>query len=191
MAALPFIATAVAAVCVSLLAQALLWPRQPAPAAGTAGMAQSAMVTPAAAATSAPTAAGAAAPVATPAATPAPQPTLSDNSVVGLRILDLEEQNRHLWSAVYLLRAATQLDDAISALEGNDLAEADRTLLAVYRSLDRAYAYSAEQEKGPIDSFRLELSRIRDDLPVRPDGADRRLRQLRQLMLSLVEEGGA
>ena len=49
-----------------------------------------------------------------------------------------------------------------------------RILLTAYRSLDRAYAVSAEQEKGPIDSFRLELSTLRDDLTVCSDGADRR-----------------
>jgi hypothetical protein len=178
-AALPFLATAVAAVLVSLLAQALLWPRPPAPP-----------VTP----TAPPDITAAAQPpdptALAPASTPPPTPALSEESVLSLQILDLEDENRRLWSALYLLRAASQLDDAITALEGNDLAEADRSLLAVYRSLDRAYDFSAEQEKGPIDTFRLELSQIRDDLRVRPEGADRRLRQLRQLMLSLVDEGG-
>jgi hypothetical protein len=134
---------------------------------------------------------------ATPAPAPSPGTTAgaataapADDALLRLEILDLEAADRRLWSALYLLRAATQIDDAIVALQGNDLAEADRTLLTAYRSLDRAYAVSAESDKGPIDTFRMQLSRVRDDLSLRPEGADRRLRQLRQLMLSLVDEGG-
>lgn len=186
-AALPYIATAVAAVLLSLLLQALIWPR---PTLSPAVLLPSATLTStASAATSSPTARPTSASPTAPVASPAPTPA-GDARVLRLELLDLEEQNRQLWSALYLLRAATQIDDAVAALQANDLAEADRTLLTAYRSLDRAYAFSAEQEKGPIDTFRLQLSAIRDDLGLRPEGADRRLRQLRQLMLSLVDEGG-
>ncbi|MFQ3661438.1 MAG: hypothetical protein SNJ69_03475 [Chloroflexaceae bacterium] len=129
-------------------------------------------------------------PTATPAPVAPPGAPLPDSSVVRLEVLDLQAQDRQLWSALYLLRAASQVDDAVAALQRNDLVEADRTLLTAYRSLDRAYVYSAEREKGPIDTFRLQLSQIRDDLHLRPERLDRRLRQLRQLMLSLVDEGG-
>jgi hypothetical protein len=179
-AILPHAATALAAVLISLLVQALLLPAQPAPAATPTAVPTA--LAPEATGTPEPPAATA------PPATPAPTPALGADSVLGLQILDLQQENRELRSALYLLRAASQVNDVILALEGNDLAEADRTLLAVYRSLDLAYNFSAEQEKGPIDSFRLELSRIRDDLRVRPDGIDRRLRQLRGLILSLVDE---
>ena len=182
-AALPYIATVVAAVVASLLLQALLWPRLPLPAVVAPTAIPPAPTASAAIATALPLSP-------TPAAAPRPTPSLSDNSVLALQILDLEEQNRQLWSAIYLLRAVSQLNDTLDALQANDLNEADRTILTAYRSLDRAYEASAEQEKGPIDTFRLQLSSIRDDLGVRPEGADRRLRQLRQLMLSLVDEGG-
>lgn len=181
-AALPFIATAAAAILLSLLIQALLssfFPATPASiGVATATLAPTLTAAPAGpgatAATSAPTSAR-------------PQ---ADESVVRLEILDLEAADRRLWSAIYLLRAASQLDDSVAALQTNDLAEVDRSLLTARRSLDRAYAFSAEQEKGPIDTFRLQLSQIRDDLRLRPEGIDRRLRQLRQLILSLVDEGG-
>jgi hypothetical protein len=134
-----------------------------------------------------------------PTPTPAPplptvdpallQPTpLLDESLLRLEILDLQNEDRRLRSFIYLLRAANQLDDAVAALQLNDRVEADRTLMAAHRSLDRAYVVSADAERGPIDSLRLELSRIRDDLGPRPEGADRRLRQLRRLVLSLVDE---
>ncbi|PDW04311.1 hypothetical protein CJ255_04350 [Candidatus Viridilinea mediisalina] len=125
-------------------------------------------------------------PALTPAPAPAPLPDLPEN-LLRLAILDLEDQNRRLRSDLYLLRAVAQLDDALVALQANQLDEVDRSILMVYRSLDQAYAFSAEQDKGPLDTFRLQLSQIRDDLHLRPEGADRRLRQLRALMLSLVE----
>jgi len=169
-AALPHVLTATLAVAVTLSLQ-WLWLRPPAPAT-TAPPATPPPPTPAPATVA-------------PAGAPPP-----DGSVVRLEVLDLQAQDRQLWSALYLLRAASQVDDAVAALQRNDLVEADRTLLTAYRSLDQAYAYSAEREKGPIDTFRLQLSQIRDDLHLRPERLDRRLRQLRQLMLSLVDEGG-
>lgn len=177
-AALPFVLTAVAAVLLSLATQALLAPRQPSPPPATP---------PPAATAAAPTApaATATAPAGTPGAGIPPA-----DGVLRLEILDLQEQDRQLWSALYLLRAASQIDDALAALQANELDEADRTLLTAYRSLDRAYGASAEQEKGPIDTFRIQISQIRDDLRLRPEGADRRLRQIRRLVLSLVDEGG-
>lgn len=182
-AALPYLATVVAAVAVSLLLQALFFPRPTSPAAVAQTAEPPTLTTTAAIATALPLSP-------TAALAPRPTPALSDDSVLALQMLDLEEQNRQLWSAIYLLRAASQLNDTIDALQANDLDEADRTILTAYRSLDRAYDASAEQEKGPIDTFRLQLSSVRDDLRVRPEGVDRRLRQLRQLMLSLVDEGG-
>ncbi len=110
--------------------------------------------------------------------------------VLNLAILDLEARDRQLRSALHLLRAVAQLDDALVALQTNQLDEAERTLLLVYRSLDRAYTFSTEQGKGPLDTFRLQIGQIRDDLRIRPEGIDRRLRQLRGLMLSLVDETG-
>ena len=122
-----------------------------------------------------------------PGTTATPLPA---EGVLRLNLLDLQAQDRQLWSALYLLRAVAQLDDALVALQANDLDEADGLLLTVYRSLDRAYAFSAEQEKGPIDAFRLQISQIRDDMHLRPEGTERRLRQIRRLVLSLVDEGG-
>ncbi len=127
----------------------------------------------------------------TPApATPAPSALPADVGGLRLAILDLEAVDRRLWSAIYLLRAASQIDDAVVALQSNDLDEVDRIMLNARRSFDRAYAFSAEQEKGPIDTFRLQIGQARDDLHIRPEGLDRHLRQIRQLVLSLVDESG-
>ncbi len=176
---LPLIITVLVAVGLSLLAQALLNRLQadtPTLPISTATVASSVALTPTAA-------------LLPPTASPAPTVATGDG-LLRLAIIDLQAEQRRLWSAIYLLRAATQIDDALIALQGNEQDEADRILLTVYRSLDRAYRFSAEQEKGPIDTFRLQVSQIRDDIRLRPEGLDRRLRQLRSLILSLVDEGG-
>jgi biopolymer transport protein ExbB/TolQ len=123
-------------------------------------------------------------------APPTPSALPADSGGLRLALLDLEAADRRLWSAIYLLRAASQIDDAVAALQSNDIDEVDRILLNARRSFDRAYTFSAEQEKGPIDTFRLQLGQARDDLHIRPEGLDRRLRQIRQLVLSLVDESG-
>jgi hypothetical protein len=186
MAALPYIVTAVAAILCSLLIQLLL---RPAPIATVPAIA-SATSRPADAATALPTPDTSVPRETSATAAPSPSALPADERILRLEILDLEAADRRLWSSLYLLRATSQLDDAALAIQSNDLDEVDRILLTARRSLDRAYAFSAEQEKGPIDTFRLQISQARDDLRVRPEGLDRRLRQVRQLILSLVDEGG-
>lgn len=88
------------------------------------------------------------------------------------------------------MRAASQIDDAVVALQSNNVDEVDRILLNARRSFDRAYVFSAEQEKGPIDTLRLQVGQARDDLHLRPEGLDQSLRQIRRLVLSLVDESG-
>ncbi|NJO06883.1 MAG: hypothetical protein HC876_15925 [Chloroflexaceae bacterium] len=93
-----------------------------------------------------------------------------------------------LWSAYYLARSATQVADAEDALRVNDLDEVERVLVTVGASLNLAYDHSAEQDKGPISEFRVQISNIREELRIRPEGMDDRLRRLRQSMLNLVDE---
>lgn len=132
------------------------------------------------------------APTVPPTPLPSPQPALPlaqlDDGLLRLTILDLQAENTQLRAATHLLRAAITLDEAVQALHRNDFAEADRALMTARRALDRAYQLSVEPRKGPIDSIRLQISQIRDDLGVRPEGADRRLWQVRRLILALVDE---
>lgn len=173
-AALPYGATAVVAVLCSVIIQIALSPA-------------SAPTTPQDSSTSA------SQPVPTETVTPTvliPSTLPANESGLRLAILDLEATDRRLWSAIYLLRAASQIDDAVVALQSNNVDEVDRILLNTRRSFDRAYVFSAEQEKGPIDTLRLQVGQARDDLHLRPEGLDRSLRQIRRLVLSLVDESG-
>ena len=94
-----------------------------------------------------------------------------------------------LWSAYYLARAANQIADAEAALQINNFDHVEQSVTAAAASVNRAYEYSAEQEKGPISEFRAQLSTLREEVRVRPEGMDQRLRSLRQRMLSLADAG--
>lgn len=136
--------------------------------------------------TAAPTTQAPTTPPSAPTATrPGPQP---DERVLGQEIVDLQVRIDELWSGVYIARAAGQLADAEAALRTNDTAEVERVLVAVDASLALAYGRSGDLNKGPISEFRSQVGQARDDLYVRPEGLDQRLRQLRQRMLSLVEQ---
>lgn len=171
---LPFVVTALAAIVLSLLIQAALLARQ-----------QSVLLLPltptSAPATLAPL------PTLTPTSI-LPTPPLPDERILSQEILDLRAELRRVWSAYYLMRAAAQLADAEDALQVNELTEVERILVTVRVSLDQAYALSTEQDKGPIGEFRMQISEVREDLQVRPEGMAQRLQRLRQDMLSLVEE---
>jgi hypothetical protein len=117
--------------------------------------------------------------------TPQLQP---DERVLSQELLDLQIRVDELWSGVYIARAATQLVDAESALRLNDTSEVERILVVVDASLALAYERSGDLNKGPISEFRSQVSQIRDDLYIRPEGIDQKLKVLRQRMVSLVEE---
>jgi hypothetical protein len=116
--------------------------------------------------------------------------TLTHTLPISQQLHNLQRETDSLWSAYYLARAASQLADAEAALRVNDLNEVEQILITVDASLDRAYDQSAEQEKGPINEFRMQVGKIHADLRVRPEGSDQKLRRLRQSMLSLVDEDG-
>jgi hypothetical protein len=120
------------------------------------------------------------------ARSPLPNPQ-TDTEVLSQEIIDLRAEQQALRSSLYLMRAVTLLADAETALNANRLDEVERLLLTARVSLDYAYSISAEQEKGPIGEFRLQVGRLRDDLRLRPEGLDLRLRRLRADMLSLID----
>lgn len=173
-AIVPFVLTALAAIVLSLVIQAtllasqlsvFLWSPTPTPAPATAAPEPTALPT-----------------------APVPTPPLPDERILSQEILDLRAELRQVWSAYYLMRAAVQTADAEAALRLNELDEVERILVTVRVSLDLAYEQSAEQDKGPIGGFRLQVSEMWEDLRVRPEGMDQRLQRLRQDMLSLIEE---
>lgn len=173
---LPFVLTALVAVALSLFLQTAFSGHQR-PAGSTAAMATVE-----------------AAPPFTPTpvepATPVPTPPQPDERIISQELLDLQAELSRVWSAYYLMRAASQLADAEVALRVNELTEVERVLVTVKVSLDHAYDLGAEQDKGPIGEFRTQVGDMYEDLRVRPESMDQRMRRLRQDMLSLVDLEG-
>jgi hypothetical protein len=172
--ALPHIVTALASVALTLALVLALRPLQPA------------YVLPERA-TSPP-----AAPTANPAAS-APTPTapsqpLPDERVLAQEVLDLRARLDQTWSSVYITRAALQIADAEAALRANDIAEVERLLAASDASLALAYERSDQVNRGPLGELRAQLSQMRDDIHLMPEGLDQRLKSMRQVMMALIEE---
>lgn len=113
---------------------------------------------------------------------------LSDEAMIR-ELRSLRAELRDLWSAYYLARAAIQLADAEVALRINNLDEIERLLATAAVSLDLAYEHSSEQDKGPIREFRVQVGAMHEDLAIRPENLDLRMRRLRQSMLSLANQG--
>jgi hypothetical protein len=103
-------------------------------------------------------------------------------------LIDLHAEDDRLWSAVYLVRALSQVADAEAMLRANNLERVDQLLIAVDDSLALAYERADDAAKDPIEQLRREASALRDDLYLRPEGMDERLATLRQTILALIEE---
>lgn len=124
----------------------------------------------------------------TPAATAGPTPAPLAEGVARQEIADLKAEDARLWATVYLLKASSQVADAEGSLRGNDMAAVDQALIAADYSLSLAYDRAEDAQKSPIDQFRRNVDRIRSDLYLYPERMDARLAQLRQLLLTLIDE---
>ncbi len=180
-AALPHIATAIVAIATSLLVQRASVPQPPA-------VARPATAVPSAT----PQAADAATPAPSPLpATPAPAtPTAQVLAGVSRQdLIDLRAENEQIWVALYLSRAISQIADAEVALRVNDLRSVDQVLIAVDDSIALASEHAAPNRRDPVMQLRRDLSGMREDLYLRPEGMDARLTRLRQTILVLIDVG--
>lgn len=164
---LPHLVTACAAIALSLMLQGAFTPA-PAPLVATS--------------TAAPTPRPP-----TPAPTPAPTDLPLEASISRQEVADLRAEISRLWVALYLNRAVSYVADAETALRMNDRQAISQALLKADDSLALAHASAEDWLKNPIEEFRREMSRLRDDLYLRPEGLDARFATLRQGILTLVE----
>ena len=75
---------------------------------------------------------------------------------------------------------------AADALAVNDVAAADRELVAARAALDSAFGLLSEDLKQVIDGQRREVGRMRSELQLNPEGMDQRLRATQDLLLGLI-----
>lgn len=170
-ALIPFLATALTSVAISVALQAALLPRPIATA-------PPALTPPTPRPTVAPTQAP---------PTPAPAPPLAAG-ITSQELADLRAEDEKLWTAIYLARAISQIAEAEGAMRANDLETVDQSLIALDDSLALAYARAADAQADPIDQLRRDAGAMREDLYLRPEGMDARLARLRQTILALIEE---
>jgi hypothetical protein len=175
-AALPHIVTAVAAIAVTLVIQALMPRRTPAT-----------IVPP-------PTSAPSPAPTARPAESPSPPaPTLPPLAagITQQELADVRAEADRKQAQIYLLLAIVQMDDAQSALRANDLVGVDQSLVAIDNSLNLAYLRydrAGDSARDAVAQRRVEVGKMHDDLYLFPEGMDQRFDTLRQLTLALITE---
>lgn len=119
---------------------------------------------------------------------PAPEPVPSElpTDEVERQLLQLQQQATHHQGTTFVLKTERQISFALEALTVNDVARADRELVAAKASLDEAFKLVAEDLKPQIDTERLEIGRMRADLEINPKGLDEDLRRLRARLMDLI-----
>ena len=101
-------------------------------------------------------------------------------------ILDVKADTAALWSAVYLTRALAHASDAEAALARNDMTGTAQMLLLMDDALQRAAVTATTAVRDPIEQIRRDIVAVRQDLYVRPNGLDVRIKRVRQSLLTLI-----
>lgn len=118
-------------------------------------------------------------------ATATPAPALV-RDISRQELLDVKADTAALWSALYLTRGLAHLSDAEASLTNNDLAGTAQTLVLLDDALQRAGLTAASNVRDPIEQIRRDVVAVRQDLYMRPNGLDKRLRRVRQALLTLI-----
>lgn len=117
---------------------------------------------------------------------PVPEPSEIPADAMERQLLALEQQAAQGRGTTFVLKTERQVSFALEALAGNDVARADRELVAAKASLDEAFGLVGEELKPQIDKERLEIGRVRGNLEINPRGLDEDLRQLRARLMDLI-----
>jgi hypothetical protein len=110
---------------------------------------------------------------------------LSDDQEQRL-LRQIQQQSAQHLGVTFVLKAERQVTLAMEALTINDMARADRELVAAQASLDEASRLVSEDLKPQISTEQLEIGRIRADLEINPRSLDEDLRKMRDRLLSLI-----
>jgi len=111
-------------------------------------------------------------------------PLLQDISRQEIR--DVKADTAALWSAIYLTRALAHASDAEADLARNDMTGTAQMLLLMDDALQRAAVTATSAVRDPIEQIHRDIVAVRQDLYVRPNGLDVRIKRVRQSLLTLI-----
>ncbi len=120
------------------------------------------------------------------APTPEPVPSEIPDDEMERQLQQLQQQSMQQQATTFVLKTERQVSFALEALAVNDMARADRELVAAKASLDEAFRLVAEDLKPQIENERIEIGRMRADLEINPVGLDEDLRRLRARLMDLI-----
>lgn len=136
-------------------------------------------------------------PTAAPTLTPTPSPTVSGTvaltptaTPVPLSLDDqrIQEALQRIYFQEQLIKASLELLRAETYLDSNDMKEVQRELVAVSATLDQAGRWADESLQETIADFQRDLSRLREDLYLRPERLREGIRRLWQRVDVLIGE---
>ena len=134
-----------------------------------------------------------------PSPTPSPLPTLTPSPTAGvsptaalppsaLEWERVQEALQLLFFRQQLLKASQELLRAEDYLADNEMKQVERELIAVYATLEQAGRFAGEAFRDTIAELQRDLSRLREDLYLRPERLQEGLRRLWQRVDVLIGE---
>lgn len=144
-----------------------------------------------------PTATPAPRPTTTPTPSPSPSPTVSGTVVlsptatpVPLSFDDqrIQEALQRIYFREQMLKSSLELLRAESYLDSNDMKQVERELIAVRATLEQAGRFAGESFQDTIADLQRDLSRLREDLYLRPERLREGIRRLWQRVDVLIGE---
>ncbi len=136
-------------------------------------------------------------PTVEPTSTPSPTEPLSPTSPLTVTAQptpvpypnqEVEDALRRISFQQQLLKASQELLRAEDYLSSNELKQVERELIAVSTTLERARGYADESLQDTIADLQRDLSRLREDLYLRPERMEEGIRSLWQRVDALIGE---
>ncbi len=130
-------------------------------------------------------------PTRTPTPSPSPTPEISPTMVLppsSFEMQRVQEDLQTLFFRQYLLKASQELLRAEDYLAENEMKQVERELIAVHATLEQAGRFAGETFRDTIVELQRDLSRLREDLYLRPERLREGLRRLWQRVDVLIGE---
>lgn len=130
-------------------------------------------------------------PTQTPSPTLSPTPEISPTAALPPSAFEMQKVQEALQTLFFrqqLLKASQELLRAEDYLAENEMKQVERELIAVYATLEQAGRFAGETFRDTIAELQRDLSRLREDLYLRPERLQEGLRRLWQRVDVLIGE---